>query len=207
MNVKILYTLSLYSGVILLILGLFGGVPYCLIAVGVLFIIVIILGPFKGDDKRSTSRKIFGIVCEISILLIIILILVAIALPSNLDYHNRGKVNQIKKDFKSIENALETYRESHGSYPRMNIAILTTPIAYMERLNKDPFFMSNPPMYPYYSDGTRWIIIGSGPDRDYDINPQQYINAAYSNTVPLIHLTYDATNGTSSNGDVWNANF
>jgi len=60
--------------------------------------------------------------------------------------------------------------------------------------------------YRYYPKTGGWILISTGPDGDYDIDPE----ADYDPGIPQpsAHLlavagTYDPTNGTESDGDLW----
>jgi hypothetical protein len=64
--------------------------------------------------------------------------------------------------------------------------------------------LRSPYPFAYYTTGHGWILISTGPDRDYDIVPAAEYDPA--KTVPspaLIEHTYDPTNGTTSNGDVY----
>jgi hypothetical protein len=58
----------------------------------------------------------------------------------------------------------------------------------------------------YYADKNGWIVISLGPDGDYDIDPEKYYNSEVAQpSFELLCLagTYDPTNGTFSNGDVY----
>lgn len=82
---------------------------------------------------------------------------------------------------------------------------LTTPIAYMISYFPDSFAPFEGLTYCYYTDGPGWILWSAGPDGDYDIVPER----DYSSEIdqPSLHLlstvTYDPTNGTVSDGDIW----
>lgn len=82
---------------------------------------------------------------------------------------------------------------------------LTTPIAYMSALPKDIRSPRGAYPYAYYTDDKGWILFSAGPDGDYDLNPAKDYNS--SETQPSAHLkthgTYDPTNGSQSNGDIW----
>jgi len=82
---------------------------------------------------------------------------------------------------------------------------LTTPIAYLTQCLMDPFAQGQV-AYSYYSTKNGWILISPGPDLDYDIIPQQeYQDNFNMGTIPplLLDKTYDPTNGTISNGDIY----
>lgn len=60
--------------------------------------------------------------------------------------------------------------------------------------------------YRYFPKDDGWILISTGPDGDYDIDPE----SGYDPNIPqpsphLMALagTYDPTNGTESDGDLW----
>lgn len=58
--------------------------------------------------------------------------------------------------------------------------------------------------FAYYQVGQGWLLFSPGPDFDYDIDPAHM----YDPTQPvpsaaLINVTYDPSNGTTSNGDIW----
>ena len=134
---------------------------------------------------------------------------------------------------RSIATALETYFIDHRTYPAMRpfrmfehkekklkksgawglcyiehggigVTGLTTPISYLTSLFVDPFNEVKGLPFAYYTAGDNWIVFSPGPDRDFDIIP----HIDFDPTIPqpslhLMTLTYDGTNGTTSDGDVW----
>jgi prepilin-type N-terminal cleavage/methylation domain-containing protein len=84
---------------------------------------------------------------------------------------------------------------------------LTTPVAYINALYADPFLhliTKDSISFAYYTDGTGWILISPGPDEDFDIIPRKfYVSTLENPHIPLLPFTYDPTNGTVSDGDVW----
>lgn len=93
---------------------------------------------------------------------------------------------------------------------------LTSPLAYMAKYNADPF-APNPGMtfgyWPGYvtingkPDFFGWILWSPGPDGDYDLTMQN-VEQAYNPDEPvpsklLLSFTFDPTNGSDSNGDIY----
>lgn len=84
---------------------------------------------------------------ELLIVVAIIAILAAIAVPNFLEAQMRSKISRIKNDLRTIVTGVECYRTDNNSYPIPFIAgrgmdtmfELTTPIAYLGGLPKDPF--------------------------------------------------------------------
>lgn len=99
-----------------------------------------------------------------------------------------------------------TFRAAHTG----NLQTLTTPIAYITEYWNDYFYPDPDVNYMYYTIGEGWILWCAGPDGDYDLEV-----SAYDPDIPQpsLHLltgggkrgaySYDPTNGTISNGDVW----
>jgi len=107
--------------------------------------------------------------------------------------------------------------------PRTNsfMGTLTTPIAYMTNYPSDPFMDTRGATFGYYSDPgmVGWIMYSPGPDQDQstsDLNEK--VETVYNPTItqPSLELivgpfnaadgnayTYDPSNGTSSEGDVY----
>lgn len=85
---------------------------------------------------------------------------------------------------------------------------VTTPVAYVSELPIDPFAPVRGLSFLYLADENGFILVSPGPDRDYDIgDPAKVYDSSIQQ--PSAYLlaggpwTYDPTNGTISNGDVW----
>jgi type II secretion system protein G len=97
---------------------------------------------------------------ELLIVVAIIAILAAIAVPNFLEAQTRAKVSRAKADMRSVATAIESYRVDNNNYPLAaqlsDLAIpvikgteevieaivpysITTPIAYITALPRDPF--------------------------------------------------------------------
>lgn len=61
--------------------------------------------------------------------------------------------------------------------------------------------------FRYRSDAHGWILVSPGPDGDYDLNPARDYDSEAANRIrTLLPYTYDPTNGTVSDGDLWRVN-
>ncbi len=87
---------------------------------------------------------------------------------------------------------------------------LTTPLAYLTRYFPDPFAHAGffPPCrnatFSYYADDNGWILVSTGPDHDYDIDPQALYDSSILQPSPaLLRKAYDPTNGIVSDGDIF----
>jgi prepilin-type N-terminal cleavage/methylation domain-containing protein len=92
--------------------------------------------------------------------------------------------------------------------PDIGLAGLTTPVAFISELPMDECAQKNVKLkvpLAYYTDDNGWILFSPGNDKDYDLNPAR----DYDSSIPqpsehlIITATYDPTNGTNSDGDVW----
>ncbi|MCC5877927.1 MAG: prepilin-type N-terminal cleavage/methylation domain-containing protein [Candidatus Sumerlaeia bacterium] len=198
------------------------------------------------------SHRAFTLI-ELLIVVAIIAILAAIAVPNFLEAQVRAKISRTKADLYSIATALETYMVDHNQYPSSSgihsvtgavewqnsemssehkfiAPVLTTPIAYMSSIPKDPFATNFPagearhyfytnlaiekvrnltPPWPGPGNAFEnrlvylgmWTMWGCGPDLDRnDLAPDRIGGPASTNW----HLGfYDPTNGTISNGDIF----
>ncbi|MBI5154133.1 prepilin-type N-terminal cleavage/methylation domain-containing protein [Candidatus Poribacteria bacterium] len=171
---------------------------------------------------------------ELLVVVAVIAILAAIAVPNLLEAQTRSKVSRTEADCRSLAVALEAYRVDQNNYPPENytspelvpddnavmslpnhvkLRPLTTPVAYIASLPRDPFAgdsdplnssgnptyhyaSRNDPLYPFpaFFDGANaenrlcdWVLQGNGPDKDP--RPWQFPR-------------YDPTNGTVSTGNV-----
>lgn len=179
---------------------------------------------------------------ELLIVVAIIAILAAIAVPNFLEAQARSKISRAKSDLRVCVTALEIYRVDSNQYPPpieydpdgsgykitnpgteefagVLPARLTTPVAYITTLPRDPFThgdIDHPKNLPFhYSEQSNNVWFD--PDlknwiRDmYFKLTGRYVAAEYfmfSHAPCLKHLEdtpvlYDATNGTTSNGHVF----
>ena len=170
---------------------------------------------------------------ELLIVVAIIAILAAIAVPNFLEAQMRAKISRTKADMRSMATATEAYRVDNNQYPAWGPLYietgdiswvarqqrLTSPIAYLTSLPRDPFRSIHPhnplALYDYivtdFFAGDRgdpvWVtqdpttplakfyvqvyIRSWGPDQTFEL-PYWHLNEAY-----------DPTNGTKSRGDLW----
>ena len=166
--------------------------------------------------------------------------------------HDRSKVSRINSDMRSLATALEAYYIDHKSYPVKipllemsldpahiakiggsnlfsiepgkpgKIFGVTTPVAYISSMLKDPFtgklklrfyyrgsFFTHSisrrcAPFAYHADANGWILFSPGPDRDYDLTPEKDYDSSIPQPSPFLMIkTYDPTNGTTSDGDIW----
>lgn len=138
---------------------------------------------------------------ELLIVVAIIAILAAIAVPNFLEAQTRAKTSRVKNDLRTQATAIETYLIDYGTLPRDNDSDmdreysapdwqkangamqLTTPIAYVSGMLKDPF---TPP-------GSKDITGGAADG--YRIGSGTWSYGAYgsSNTSPPDHQDSAAT--------------
>jgi len=87
---------------------------------------------------------------ELLIVVAIIAILAAIAVPNFLEAQVRAKVSRVKSDMRSLGIAQEAYRTDWNTYtfgegfasgpgPWGGFLLLTSPVAYITRIPRDPF--------------------------------------------------------------------
>jgi len=102
----------------------------------------------------------------------------------------------------------------------LGFEILTTPIAYLTRIPRDPFSKHFTCLYRYGTPQVRdawptfWMLVSNGPDEDADVDPAyvvpdedqslwHYYSYPFEGTRrPLKELIYDPTNGVLSSGDI-----
>jgi len=107
---------------------------------------------------------------ELLIVVAIIAILALIAVPNFLEAQTRAKVSRAKADMRSLSVALQAYRVDYqqyppdvdsGAYPAMqdywnteiaSYHMLTTPVAYITSIPRDPFYMTQAGTPPGIAD-------------------------------------------------------
>jgi len=179
--------------------------------------------------KRAIARCIRSgfTLMELLIVVAIIAILASIAVTNFLEAEVRSKVSRAASDMRTISTGLETYRMDSNHYPPTPIApvtsrdtrlsYLTTPVAYLTTIPNDVFARKNikPEAYAFWSAALndamkfssiyvylaqeknrkgRWALFSRGPDIDYEAAIEEGGSGAL--------MYYDATNGTTSNGDL-----
>ncbi|NUP88933.1 MAG: prepilin-type N-terminal cleavage/methylation domain-containing protein [Candidatus Sumerlaeia bacterium] len=165
---------------------------------------------------------------ELLIVVAIIAILAAIAVPNFLEAQTRAKVSRVKSDHRTLATAIEAYAVDNNSYPfdqdnnpyhpvERGFHMLTTPVAYVTALFRDPF---SPPVNPGFPDAMdiaafyylcsgadnfreglpnarAFALVSNGPDqRDSSQDTDRFPNGGTN------FDAYDPTNGTVSRGDV-----
>lgn len=128
--------------------------------------------------QKATTTKGFTLI-ELLIVVAIIAILAAIAVPNFLEAQTRSKVSRVKSDLRTMSTAINAYAVDWNALPRDNdsdmdreitgvpyselangASQLTTPLAYLSGLLKDPF---TPPGQKDVTGGTAdGYRIGSG---------------------------------------------
>ncbi len=142
----------------------------------------------------------------------------------------RSRVSRVKVDQQSLAIALEAYFVTNSTYPSpdqdtqgryVTPHVLTTPVAFITNLPKDPFKDNGKGLYGYaklvVSGDTgsqeHWIVTSYGPDwvdgnsgssggSILDIS-KAVTDASLGFPLATADLTYDPSNGTTSAGDVW----
>ncbi|NQU42277.1 prepilin-type N-terminal cleavage/methylation domain-containing protein [bacterium] len=179
-------------------------------------------------------KKAFTLI-ELLIVVAIIAILAAIALPNFLDAQIRAKTSRVMADQRTLSVALEQYCLDSNRYPgdwldtgyqdhKANVKVLTTPVAYIDRILPDPFTIGQHPMVVNHIDtywyfrfdpvrdagqpcnaarkGYRWAVESFGPWRELpETNPEgrsaRFVLSGYA---PF--AVYDPTNGSVSQGHI-----
>lgn len=176
-------------------------------------------------NKRSWfSVGSSGFITTIGVGVGIVFLLAMIKLPCFLEAQTRSQVSRVRADMHTLATAVESYRVENGSYPMMreyisgeadsietlryNIPMnLTTPTAFLTSYPGDPFSPASGAPLRYYTYNDIWLLYSIGPDKTPDI--EQLFDSLHAITgnesiiETLLPYTYDPTNGTVSQGDVW----
>ena len=122
---------------------------------------------------------------ELLIVVAIIGILAAIAVPNFLNAQVRAKIGRAVSDLKSIETALEMYKMDTGDYPpwsrarapgsgdfthpnEIRLYRLTTPIAYITSVPRDPFFSQTSEDAAQWGSAYDFVNVSPGGDFNWD---------------------------------------
>jgi type II secretion system protein G len=182
----------------------------------------------QANLKRAPplNKKAFTLI-ELLIVVAIIAILAAIAVPNFLEAQVRSKVSRVKNDHRTLATALEAYYGDYNRYPRdqdnnpfhpteRGFYDLTTPVAYITSLPRDPFSDNVKSVDPNDSRVAAFYVMASGSDNNpvvglrvpcyslISIGPDRRDNASGQDKFPLntSFNVYDPTNGTISDGDI-----
>jgi len=180
----------------------------------------------KSNNRMGEIRLNSGFtLIELLIVVAIMAILAAIAVPNFLEAQVRSKVSRVKADQRTIATAIESYRVDNSGYPESGggndnqnykaYRHLTTPIAYITSIPKDPFAKApdakiGKTLFTYYCfdinstrtdeqkacrNGYAWALKGNGPEGTVGGS----LRSILANE-GLAKVIYDPTNGTISQG-------
>lgn len=142
----------------------------------------------------------------------------------NNDYPGWDKEANAANGFKAATGAFKIHTFKVWTASNRTFHTLTTPIGYITDYFKDPFADTKGTTFGYYKDSNGWILYSYGPDTDegtlahgdIDAQVETLYNSAFSQpTVTLLCMsggntpagsnsyTYDPSNGTVSEGDVY----
>lgn len=179
---------------------------------------------FERSVRKCTERN-YGAFTLIELLIVVAIIgiLAAIAVPNFLNAQIRAKIARTHADMKAMSTALEQYFLDWNSYvedhdwpsdaSQRGLFRLTSPMAYLSSLPQDAFssgsahnYSEQNPNFEFGSGNARdaskawpnqaYIIISAGPDRAEQVDG----NDSFPFGVTI--LTFDASNGLKSGGDI-----
>lgn len=180
---------------------------------------------------------------ELLIVVAIIAVLAAIAVPNFLEAQTRSKVSRVRSDLRTIATALEAYATDYNAYPptrnffdplpSRRYVPLTTPVAYLSTIPRDPFERTRgggsfedtvkaidpgEPLDIYvYNTGVSTVGLGSTPTRERRMQfslasggpdlklefPYYAFSDTFVQTGAYLGYIYDPTNGTVSRGEIF----
>jgi prepilin-type N-terminal cleavage/methylation domain-containing protein len=174
-------------------------------------------------------RKLIGFtLIELLIVVAIIAILAAIAVPNFLEAQTRSKVSRCRADMRTIKVGIEAYHVDNNKYPPASEAknmyygyyVISTPVPYLATIPVDVFKLGQPTKFQYgpQFDWTRIPEGYAGDKGAYFAGWNNPANGHYHNDRMVWQVsspgpnikydfyeypTYDATNGTVSNGELF----
>ena len=143
--------------------------------------------------------------------------------PGRTETYNHWVVRSSGKEWRGNPSELPSFALSRPAPPG-RFGTLTTPLSYLTQYPRDPLSNYREATFVYWSvvpgqpdpsgkivaadsptTKTGWILVSPGPDRQYDIAGKW---DAYNPNAPqpssaLLLLSYDPTNGTISDGDIF----
>jgi Tfp pilus assembly protein PilE len=185
------------------------------------------LVPPPADSLRWQTLLI-----RMAIVVGVIGVLLLIAIPNFQEAQIRSKIGHPKSGMRSLGTALESYYEENKAYPpcargdvgenywlpannparnlhtfqRMSEGMntLTTPVAHISSYPR--CWGPDAPIFLYYNANNQgWLVYGAVVSGKYIINPEEdYIpGKPATEQLRLTAKTYDTTNGTYSEGNIW----
>jgi prepilin-type N-terminal cleavage/methylation domain-containing protein len=188
------------------------------------------------------SKSAFTLI-ELLIVVAIIAILAAIAVPNFLEAQTRSKLARTKADIRSLRTAMEAYMVDHNKYPPdhsyyepVTWSQLTTPVAYITSILRNPYKAKNVPFPEGFLDvfgysaelivdaggsvrewpqelsaiGIKYWMSSAGPDEYSQHNDFGWNNIQMwrelDSGTGYLDVIYDSTNGTKSAGDLLASN-
>jgi general secretion pathway protein G len=174
--------------------------------------------------NRNTPPTGFTLI-ELLVVVAIIAILAAIAVPNFLEAQTRAKVSRVHADIRTLVTAVESYRVDNRAYLPHNdtpqdMAPLTTPVAFITSLPRDPFNSRRNPNWHLTGGGYQWedladiyfVLMPSWGGGTW-LRDQIAAHHVYSLSSPGpdrvgtmafdASAQYDPTNGTTSRGDIY----
>lgn len=122
-----------------------------------------------------------------------------ILLPNFFEPQAPENVTRTKADMRSLAIAIEKYKHDNSKFPP-DLYMLTSPVAYIKELYKDPFIKQP---FKFYSDEEVALIWGVGPDKDFDLDSNFKHKLNKNIDDELFKYRFDPTNGSYSSGDIF----
>lgn len=180
--------------------------------------------PGESNPRRPLFRRLGPDWAFYLVIAVVIAVLAMIPVPGFIDGHTRSRAAVTMRRLRSIESALEKYHSDHGVFPQRGLCALTTPVAYIDRLDSDFFSPERGAPLRYHTNGQAFIIGSLGPDGSKETDGDLpwhdaeamnvLLKAALINSKSTLWqmsqvgpgkgaFTYDPSNGTFSEGDIW----
>jgi len=164
---------------------------------------------------------------ELVIVALVFAVLASLFAFSSQQVLNKAQVTRVYHDQRVVAEALIDFQSNKSKLPSTAEGLEDIPLLTTQP--KDPFSNKKNQVYQYYRYQPKamgpqhWLIISAGPDGDYDfdlglllgnqlivsvmIDPSTDLPTIKEREPLLTAMSYDPTNGTSSNGDIIRADF